>query len=167
MVVIVAVVLLGLGPGGGPVMVAVTVVVTVASDALKVSSSLPHPCKESEAMKPKQTATKARASCMITTTQMVERCRKILRYNLGLFSLQPKTAAAKQTLDKEIANICLKYEISTSHVTLPEPPRVKILMTHQFHSMKGRQSFWLKSTGHLACACEKRSSSPYIISIVY
>ena len=49
-----------------PVPVVVAVTVAVAADVLS-SSVLPQPCKEREAMKPKQMAANARASFMIRT----------------------------------------------------------------------------------------------------
>ena len=68
------------------VMVVVTVVVavTVAVTAEVFSSVLPQPCKDSEAMKPKQMAMNARANCMITTGSDAgtkNKCRS------GLFTL--------------------------------------------------------------------------------
>ena len=59
--VVVAVIVVAMG---SVVIVAVTVMVVPAT---VLSSSELHPCNDSEAMKPKQTATKARASCMIGT----------------------------------------------------------------------------------------------------
>ena len=50
--------------------VAVVVAVTVAVAAVVVSSVLPQPCKDREAMKPKQMAANARTSCMITRVVM-------------------------------------------------------------------------------------------------
>ena len=49
------------------VVVAVVVAVTVVAAAEVSSSVLPQPCKDREAMKPKQMAANARANCMITT----------------------------------------------------------------------------------------------------
>ena len=57
-----------------PVVVAVTVAVSVTAEV--VSSLLPQPCKDREAMKPKQMAANARASCMITKIDDVKRCQK-------------------------------------------------------------------------------------------
>ena len=62
--------------------VAVVVAVTVAVAAEVVSSVLPQPCKDREAMKPKQMATNARASCMITKIDDVKYCQKQMRGSL-------------------------------------------------------------------------------------
>ena len=67
--------------------VAVVVAVTVAVAAVVVSSVLPQPCKDREAMKPKQMAANARTSCMITRGSdagIKSRCCS------GLFPLEPK-----------------------------------------------------------------------------
>ena len=65
------------------VIVTVTVVSLVSPAADTVSaSSLPHPCKEREAMKPKQMAANARASCMITKIDDVKYCQKQMRGSL-------------------------------------------------------------------------------------
>lgn len=67
------------------VMVSPAVVVAVTVAAEVVSSVLPQPCKDSEAMKPKQMARNARASCMITTGSTAGTKSKCC-----LTSLQPK-----------------------------------------------------------------------------
>jgi hypothetical protein len=67
--------------------VAVVVAFTVAVAAEVVSSVLPHPCKDRDAMKPTQMAANARANCMITTGSDAgtkNKCRS------GLFTLKPK-----------------------------------------------------------------------------
>ena len=83
--VVVAVIVVAMG---SVVIVAVTVTVVPAT---VLSSSELHPCNDSEAMKPKQTATKARASCMIAKDQ---RCQVLSewskRASIGLFFLEPR-----------------------------------------------------------------------------
>ena len=68
--------------------VAVVVAVTVAVAAVVVSSVLPQPCKDREAMKPKQMAANARTSCMITVISMAS--NKCNRRSANHFSLEPK-----------------------------------------------------------------------------
>jgi hypothetical protein len=53
-----------------------------------VSSVLPQPCKDREAMKPKQMAANARPSCMITTGSSCAGIKS--RCCSGLFPLEPK-----------------------------------------------------------------------------
>ena len=65
------------------VIVTVTVVSLVSPAADTVSaSSLPQPCKDREAMKPKQMAANARASFMIAKIDDVKYCQKQMRGSL-------------------------------------------------------------------------------------
>ena len=64
-----------------PVPVVVAVTVAVAADVLS-SSVLPQPCKDREAMKPKQMAANARASFMIAKIDDVKYCQKQMRGSL-------------------------------------------------------------------------------------